>query len=332
MDFAHRRCDMPPSPNDMPQAVQDMMRRRASGRCEPAIPRYLQRTLFDLDVFARSAADGITSPEVPVVETHVVEIESGAFRIRLFAPHRRQSLPLVLHIHGGAFVLGTIDWPDVDAKCRHLCLDTDCVVVSVDYRLAPEHRYPTQIEDCYAALSWCRAKALMLGIDPERVVVMGESAGGNLAAVLAMMVRDRNASPLLGQVLEVPLVDLLTPERYPSFSTYATGFGLEADASIARNLPLYLDDAQRSDAYASPLHSSNLAGLAPALVMTAEFDILRDSGNLYAERLAGSGVPVTHYAGAGHNHGSMSMYQTWQPATAWYQQLVAFVKQTVHQC
>lgn len=317
---------MKPSPQDMPQAVQDMMRRRVVGRSDPSIPRYLQRTLFDLDVFARSQADGIFSPQVTIVETHVISVEDGAFRVRLFAPHRRHQLPLVLHMHGGAFVLGTIDWPDVDAKCRQLCLDLDCVVVTVDYRLAPERRYPSQLEDCYSALCWCIEQSENLGIDAGQLALLGESAGGNLAAALALMVRDRNGPAIRAQVLEVPLVDVLTPEKYASFSAYATGFGLDAATSISSNLPLYCDEPQRGDAYASPLHAADLTALPQTLVLTAEFDILRDSGELYAQKLRAAGVSVEHYFGEGHNHGSMSLFQTWAPAAAWYNRIVEYLK------
>lgn len=313
---------MLPTSQDMPQRLREMLAHRTGGRADPAIPRHLQRILFDMDVFARSVVDGITSPAVPIVETFVVQVKDGAFRVRLFAPHREHLLPLVLHMHGGAFVLGSIDWPDVDAKCRQLCLDAQCIVLTVDYRLAPEHRFPSQLEDCYAALQWSVFNADKLGVDTSRIAVMGESAGGNLAAVLAMMVRDRKGPRLCAQILEVPLVDLKTPQMHESHRLFASGFGLEAKASITANIPLYCTPIQAAQHYASPLHAEDVSGLAPALVMTAGFDILRDSGSRYAEKLDKAGVLLGHYHGTDQNHGSMALFQTWPPATKWFDHIV----------
>jgi acetyl esterase len=312
-------------PEDMPDEVRRMLKIRATGHADPRIPKYLQRPLVDRDTFEWSKLEGIVIPHVPIVETRVLEVTAGAFRVRLFAPHRDRPLPLVLHLHGGAFVIGNIDMPAVDAKCRQLCLDLECVVLTIDYRLAPEFKYPTQIEDALAALQWCHENAQTLGIDPARVAVMGESAGAGLAAALAMMVRDRGGPPLAAQVLEVPLVDLATPAAHQSYHQLASGFGLEAAALFGVNVPLYCSEMQRREPYASPLHAGDLAGLAPALVLVAEFDILRDSGKAYAERLMAAGVPTELYYGAGHNHGSISLFQTWSLARQWYDAMVQFL-------
>jgi acetyl esterase len=198
--------------------------------------------------------------------------------------------------------LGTLEHSD--NGCRAIAADAECVVVSVDYRLAPEAKFPVPTEDCYAALCWVVDNAFELGIDPSRISVGGGSAGGNLSAVVALMARDRGGPPLVLQVLEIPVTDLTMSQ--PSIDSndgyLLTRVGMEQyrDHYLA-------EPKDATNPYASPLLAKDLGGLPPALVMTAEFDPLRDEGEAYAARLAVAAVEVDAMCWEGQFHGSQSM-------------------------
>ena len=198
--------------------------------------------------------------------------------------------PAIIYLHGGGWVSGDLDTHD--GTCRLLANVTDCVVVSVDYRLAPEHRFPAAVEDVVAAYVWVHEHAGELAIAPGRVGVMGDSAGGNLSAVLALEVRRLDLPPLTAQGLVYPAVDM--EFRSPSHQTMGSGFGLSrSDMEWFRDLYLPSPDDWLSPRV-SPLHAAELSGLAPALVVTAGFDPLRDEGQAYAHALAAAGVPVRY--------------------------------------
>jgi acetyl esterase len=188
--------------------------------------------------------------------------------------------------HGGGFVV--CDLNTHDAICRNLCAGAGCLVVSVDYRLAPEHRFPAAHDDCHAAVRWAAAHARELGADPKRVAVGGDSAGGLLAAATALRLRDEGAPRLAGQLLLYPATDLSTPAT-ASMTEYAEGYGL-----VAADLPWFWEKylsnpLDAADPRASPLRAPNLRGLPPAMKLTAECDPLRDEGERYAERLLDAG-------------------------------------------
>ena len=209
-------------------------------------------------------------------------------------------LPAVLYIHSGGFVFGSIEAEHTHAA--GLALGTDSLVVSVDYRLAPEHRYPAALEDCYAALEWIAAACVELEVNPSRVAVYGTSAGGGLAAAVALLARDRQGPKLAFQMLDVPELD----DRLdtPSMSDYCdTPVWNRPNAVISWQH--YLGD-DRSDvpAYAAPARAKDLGGLPPAYVATAQFDPLRDEGLAYAGRLAHAGVPTEVHSFPGTFHGS----------------------------
>ena len=157
---------------------------------------------------ASSAARGVVVEPVAAAKEERISVPGGEIRVRLLSPEGAGPHPAFVHFHGGGFVLGTIDSLVNEAKCTHICRAAGCVVATVEYRLAPEHRFPTAAEDCYAALRWTVVHAASLGIDPNRVAVGGESAGGNLAAVVSLMARDRGGPELALQLLEVPVTDL----------------------------------------------------------------------------------------------------------------------------
>jgi acetyl esterase/lipase len=299
--------------------------------------RYGSLALPDLRHVLKRESDEWMRRRGTVVETVAgitdlsVLVTGGSISIRVFVPDREGPHPAFLHFHGGGFVFGTVDSLVNNAKCAHICRSAGCVVVTVDYRLAPEFRFPTAPEDCYAALLWTVENAEELYLDPRRIAVGGESAGGNLAAVVALMARDRNGPSLALQVLEVPVTDIGPDSAdHPSVALFAEGYGLDC-ADMQTFADAYLSDpAEGSDPYASPLLANNLAGVAPAHVLTAELDILRDSGEAYARRLQSAGVSTTLHRFAVQTHASSVLWQTWAPARAWMDDVVAALRSALH--
>ena len=232
------------------------------------------------------------------VEDLVATGPAGEIPLRLYDPVGAGPLPMIVYFHGGGWVLGGIDTHD--GYCRALANATQMMVVSVDYRLAPEHPYPAAAEDAYAATAWLAEHAESLGADPERMAVAGDSAGGNLAAVAALMARDREMPVLRMQVLIYPIVD--HDFDTDSYLRNMSGFHLTRDAMIWF-WDLYApENAQRDQPFASPLRAKDLAKLPAAMVMTAEYDPLVDEGEAYARRLESAGVKVQlkHYPGTIH--------------------------------
>jgi acetyl esterase len=188
--------------------------------------------------------------------------------------------------------------------CRNLCAGAGCVVASVDYRLAPEHKFPAGIDDCLHATRWAAAHVAELAADPARIAVAGDSAGANMAAVTALRVRDEGGPALCAQLLLYPVTDYYTPGT-PSYEENAEGYGLTRD-TMKWFWDHYLSEAsQGAHPHASPLRATDLSGLPPALVITAEYDPLRDEGERYAEKLRAAGVPVAMSRYDGVNHGFM---------------------------
>jgi acetyl esterase len=212
-------------------------------------------------------------------------------RARHYRPAVAEAAPLLLFFHGGGFVLGDIE--SHDGLCRMICRDAAIHVLSVDYRLAPEHRAPAAVDDCVAAYRWARGHAADLGADPSRIGVGGESAGGNLAALVALRSREEGIPQPALQVLLYPLLDLSAKTR--SRTLFSDGFFL-SKLQEERFVDLYLDGTglAADDARVSPLKAADLSGLAPALVLTAGFDPLRDEGNEYAAALRSARVTVDH--------------------------------------
>ena len=213
---------------------------------------------------------------------------AGELGLRIYAPAGDGPFPIAMMFHGGGWVIGDLD--TADGQCRGVRDSAGCVVVSVDYRLAPEHRFPAAAEDCYAATCWARENAASLQGDPERFAVVGDSAGGNLAAVVALMARDRRGPAIDLQVLVYPVTDGVTFDT-PSYRDNADGYMLTTEA-MHWFWDQYADSAERANPYASPARADDLADLPPALVLTAEFDPLRDEGEAYAARLEAAGNRV----------------------------------------
>ena len=233
--------------------------------------------------------------------------EIGLRLIRPSGTDETAALPALVFFHGGGWVIGDLDTHDT--LCRELANGAGCAVVSVDYRLAPEHVFPAAVDDCVAATRWVHAHAQALGLDPTRMAVGGDSAGGNLAAVTALLVRDQGPAPLAAalrhQLLIYPATDMRRVS--PSHESNAQGYLLTRDM-----LSYYRDhymgaDGQDDDWRASPLLHPQLAGLPPALVITAGFDPLRDEGLQYAQRLSEAGVACTYSCFARQIHGFILM-------------------------
>jgi acetyl esterase len=211
--------------------------------------------------------------------------------------------PALIYYHGGGWVIGDLE--SHDQACRALANAARCIVVAVDYRLAPEHKFPAAVEDAIAATRWVSDNAARLGIDGKRIAVGGDSAGGNLAAVVALDARDRGGPPLILQLLIYPCTDMSL--SYPSHTRHAEQLPLR-HTTMRWFVQHYLRDANdKADWRASPLRAGNFANLAPALVVTAGFDPLGDEGEAYAKALADGGVPVTLERFGGQIHGFLSM-------------------------
>jgi acetyl esterase len=230
-----------------------------------------------------------------------VPVAGGRIAVRLYYPPGPSGdgpPPLHVFLHGGGWVTGTISGRE--PRCRDLAADVGCVVASVAYRLAPENTFPTAPEDCYTALRWLVDMAHELGVDSTRVSIGGESAGANLAAVVAVLARDRGGPALTFQLLDVPATDLTLSQ--PSVERNGHGYMLERP-EMERYIDHYLPDrSYATDPMASPLFTGNLTGLPPGAITVAEYDPLHDDGVAYVERLRHSGVPVklTELAGGVH--------------------------------
>ncbi|MGH7788401.1 MAG: alpha/beta hydrolase [Candidatus Binatia bacterium] len=228
----------------------------------------------------------------------------GDIPVRVYQP-KGSGLPVLVYFHGGGWVLGGLETHD--GVCRSLAAGAGCAVVSVDYRLAPEHKFPAAAEDCYAATQWVAAHAAEIGADAKRLAVGGDSAGGNLAAVVAQMARDRQGPSVIFQLLVYPATDAAFDT--PSYHENAEGYLLTTQ-DMRWFWNHYLNSpADAENPIASPLRARSLAGLPPALVITAEFDPLRDEGELYGRRLDDAGVhtKVSRYDGMIHGFFGMGM-------------------------
>jgi len=244
------------------------------------------------------------APEpIAKVEDRQVPGPAGRIPVRIYTPGGRGPLPVLVYFHGGGWVLGDLETHD--NTCRGLANAAGCVVVAVDYRLAPEHKFPAAPEDCYAAAKWVALNAAAFGGDPARLAVGGDSAGGNLAAAVALMAADRGAPTVAYQLLIYPV----TAHAFdtPSYRENADGYLLTRD-SMRWFWDHYLaNENDGQNPYASPLRARDFRRLPPALVITAEFDPLRDEGEAYAARLREAGVPVEVKRYAGMIHGFFSL-------------------------
>jgi acetyl esterase len=237
--------------------------------------------------------------EVGKVENRNIPGPGGEIPVRIYTPKGEGPFPALVYYHGGGWVIGNLE--TVDVPCRLLANRANCVVVSVDYRLAPEHKFPAAADDSYAAAKWVVENAASIQVDVERVAIGGDSAGGNLAAVVALMARDKSEISLAYQMLVYPV----TNHSYAteSYTENADGYLLTKDSMVWFWNHYLRNEEDGKNPYASPLQAEDLSGLPPALVLTGEFDPLRDEGEAYAERLREAGVQVEAKRYDGMIHG-----------------------------
>jgi acetyl esterase len=268
-----------------------------------------------------------TPPEVADIHEERVPVGDGSETIGVRIYRSQGALDhgapgaLVVY-HGGGWIGGSIG--DSDSRSRTIAAETEVVVVNVDYRLAPEHQFPTPVEDAYDALTWTAAQAERLGFDARSLGVEGESAGGNLAGAVALMARDRGGPTLSLQILEIPALDLTLAS--PSVEKYGRGHILDKD-ELHWCVGVYLGEHDARDPRASPIWADSVAGLPPAVILTSECDPICDDGRRYAERLAGAEVPVVFKEFAGHVHGSHSLTAFLPSARDWRSVVVESVRE-----
>jgi len=275
---------------------------------------------------AMQAASALVEPHpVHGVHDRVLDTHLGAVRARVYRPSDEADLPAVVWLHGGGWVLGGLD--SHDQTCRLLCEATGAVVVSVDYRLAPEWKFPAAVDDCVAAWEWMCEHAAEVGADPSRLALAGDSAGGNLAAVTCIVARERELAQPRLQLLVYPVTDY----EFDSVSMRdnATGYYLEADHMRAFFAHYARTEADIDDWRMSPLRAPDLSGLAPAIVVTAEYDPLRDQGEAYAARLARAGTPAEVVRIEGGFHGCFSMFAFVEPAREPWDRAVAALRRAL---
>ncbi|WP_201289259.1 alpha/beta hydrolase [Halovenus carboxidivorans] len=239
------------------------------------------------------AREMFPDPEEPTQVGDIMElrITDNDIPIRVYIPEGQGPYPTLVYFHGGGWVIGDLDTHD--ETCRVLSSEADCMVVSVDYRLAPEHKFPTPLEDCYAAFEWVSENAETMQVDTENLFVGGDSAGGNLAAAVALRARDTGGPSIARQVLIYPVTD----HSYdtPSYDENGEG-GMISEDDMRWFWNHYLrDEIDGKHPYASPLQAQSLDDLPPATVATCGLDPLRDEGAAYAERLRDAGVSVEHH-------------------------------------
>jgi acetyl esterase len=276
-----------------------------------------------------SNARFVSNPEPPELESDKplsIPAPHGALPARIYTPKKLRKTnglaPCLMFFHGGGWVIGNLDSHDV--VCRMLAHEGELIVVSVDYRLAPEHKFPAAADDAITATKWVAAHAKELGVDAAQLLVGGDSAGGNLAAVVALAARDGDGPKLAGQVLIYPATDFAM--KHPSHSEPETSI-LLTHSVIKWFCNHYLNGAADIDHWkASPARAKTLAGLPPAYVLTAGADPLRDEGAEYAARLKDAGVPMTYRHFPGQFHGFFTMGKLLQQANVAVSEIASWMK------
>jgi acetyl esterase len=291
----------------MPDDLHPQMRALLEKMDEMGVPKVHRlspigaRTL--METMAKARAADYPPPEVAAVEDAMTGPDHGNVPVRIYRTSTEDRAPAIVFFHGGGHVFGSCD--SYDTVARFLALKTGCTLVSVDYSLAPEHPFPAAVDDCYAAARWVFDQAEALRIDPARLAVCGDSAGGNLAGVVALIARDSGDFPISAQALVYPVIDYRGGTA--SFERYGRGYGVLETETVTWFMEKYLPDAAlRDDWRASPVRAGSLANLPPSLVLTAECDVLHDEGVTYFEKLRDAGVHAEHAEFPGMVHGFFS--------------------------
>ena len=242
--------------------------------------------------------------QIAQIKNDVIKTSSGEIPIRIYIPEKKEKMPVIIYFHGGGWVLGNID--TCDRIARSFAKKAGSIVISVNYSLAPERVFPAAVNDAYTALQWAVRNAGTFGGDPARLAVAGDSAGGNLSAAVSLMARDKRGPKIKYQILLYPIIDISNMETQ-SYNNFAAGFFLSKKMMqwfCAQYLP---DKKDWQNPYASPLLAKSHKNLPSAIIITAQFDPLRDEGETYAEKLKQAGVSVKHKRYDGMIHGFVSM-------------------------
>ncbi len=270
---------------------------------DPDAPAMHERTPEDARTYrAELAALSGPAPNMARMEEHTIEQPDGSFRTRVLVPIEPPA-GVIVYYHGGGWVVGSID--ESDTLGRKLAERTSCAVVLVDYRLAPEHRYPVAVDDSYAALEWAAAHMNEIAGGEVPLIVAGDSAGGNLSAVMAVRARDRNGPEIAMQVLIYPVTDANFDR--PSYLDPENQLLLTRESMIWFFDHYIPDASRRTEPDASPLYTEDLSSLPPAVVLTAEHDPLRDEGEEYAQRLDDAGVEINLQRHKGQMHAFLAL-------------------------
>jgi acetyl esterase len=262
-------------------------------------------------------------PEVHSRELVEIPVQGGIIELLIYKPFSPGPHPAYVYFFGGGFRGGSIHYDYIDGLCRERCVGADAVVISVGYRLAPENKFPTAVNDAYAALQWVAEHSEDLGARPDQLVVGGGSAGGNLAAVVALRAREQNGPAIALQILEVPALDLTWKTN---LSEYRKGYLLEEAEIVEIGKDYFADPEDALNPYASPLLAEDLSGLPPAVILASEFDMVRGSSDAYARRLSQSGVPVTYIVAEGQIHSSSMMTGVLEAARTWRDDVIKAIK------
>lgn len=272
-----------------------------------SMPPHLARVAFEHEVESIAPLLFGHGPRMAEEREVMLDLPGSLLRATLFRPKvhglKHDRLPLVIFFHGGGWVVGSAH--SHRTLARHIAQVAHAAVLSVDYRLAPEHPFPAAMDDAYASTCWALAHAEELAIDPTRVAVAGDSAGGNLAAAVALRARDENGPGLAAQCLIYPVTDAAFDTR--SYRDHAVGYGLTRERMQWYWRMYVQQTAELANPYACPARAASLAGLPPATVLTAEHDVLRDEGDAYAEALYHAGNDVAHRRVSGVTHGYIMM-------------------------
>ncbi|MGB0571993.1 MAG: alpha/beta hydrolase [Alphaproteobacteria bacterium] len=286
-----------------PQIVA-LIERAAAAGVRPTHELTPEEARVQMDEMSRARDQDRTKVRM-VADTVIDGANGDDMTMRVYWPDIVQTdiAPAIMFFHGGGHVIGSLN--SHDQVARNFCADTGYLVVSVDYRMGPEHKFPAAPEDCYAATKWVAENTRQLGVDPARIAVAGDSAGANLAAVVAMMARDAGGPDIAFQLLVYPVADYAFDT--PSYETYAEGAGILTAAGMSWFRDHYLNGPEdREDWRAAPLRAKDFSNLPPALVITAECDVLHDEGVALAEALGAAGVSVEHRDYPGMMHGFYS--------------------------
>jgi len=288
--------------SDLHPQIRDVLKAMAEAKLRPIE----EMTPAEARAQVEATAQARNAEPLPVarVEESLIPGPAGGIRLRLYWPQTTMTKPAIVYYHGGGHVIGSLDTHDLVA--RNLCAGSEAVVASVDYRMGPEHKFPAAVDDSFAALKWVHANAASLDADSDRIGVHGDSAGANLAAVVALLARDAGSPRLRLQSLVYPIADYSLVGD--SYRKYGEGYGILTKAGMVWFRNHYLrgpEDAE--DWRASPIKAPNLAGVAPAIVITAECDVLHDDGKNYADALSRAGVPVEYREYAGMIHAFFGM-------------------------